>query len=99
MLSPPDKPDDTFWWGNILDAPVVLRPIPQQIRDTEMKDKGEAIGLLKGKIRTTQWLLASRFGDIPMPLLNYIYYVRDPERLENAFRQALTLEKLQDLRI
>lgn len=103
MLSPSDKPDDPPWWGTMKDLPVVLRNILQQGRDTEMKEKGEAIGFLRGKIRTTQWLLelllASRFGDVPTPLLKYIYYVRDPERLENAFRQALTLENLQDLRI
>ena len=44
-------------------------------------------------------LLAHRFGSVPYAMSNYIYTISDPDRLEDAFRQALTLEKIEDLRI
>jgi hypothetical protein len=85
---------------------MVERIIAEAERDlliAQAEARAEARGILRGELRATrlllQLLLTSRFGDVPSEIMNYIDYIHDPERLQIAFRQALTLEKVHDLRI
>ena len=69
----------------------------------EGEEKGLREGMLRGELRATRLLLylllQHRIKSVPSVVSNYIDYINDPERLQTAFRHALTIEKLEDLRI
>ena len=83
--------------------PPWMKGMLLDIRCEEIFQQGEEKGLLRGELRASRrmlWLLLKhRFGFVPSPLESYIDWVSDPARLQAAFEQALTIEKIEDLRI
>jgi hypothetical protein len=83
--------------------PPWMKGMLLDIRCEEIFQQGKDEGLLRGELRAARkmlWLLLThRFEYVPSAVYNYIDWIGDSERLLAAFRQALTIEKIEDLRI
>lgn len=83
--------------------PPWMKGMLLDIRCEEIFLQGEEKGILRGQLRASRRMLSilleHRFKYVPNPVYNYIDWMNDPERLLDAFRQALTIEKIEDLRI
>lgn len=83
--------------------PSSIRNIWLDIHTEEIFQQGEERGILTGQLHVARYflplLLEHRFGVIPRALEDYIGIIKDPDRLDTAFRQALIIEKIEDLRI
>jgi hypothetical protein len=83
--------------------PSWLRNILLDIHTEEIFQQGEERGIQTGQLHVARYflclLLEHRFGEIPRALYDYIGMIKDPDRLDTAFRQALIIEKIEDLRI
>jgi hypothetical protein len=80
-----------------------MKAIPRDMHTEEIFLQGEERGIRRGQLRALRsvlWkYLNHRFQFVPSPVYNYIDWVSDPERLMDAFEHALTIEKIEDLRI
>jgi hypothetical protein len=65
----------------------------------EWMAQGEAKGALRTCRDFLRILLEDRFGKLPKALLKHIAETDDLDRLHNAFRQVLRLQRLKDLRL
>jgi hypothetical protein len=85
------------------ESPSWMKGMLLDIHTEEIFHQGEERGILRGQVRALRqvlWLLLNhRFQFVPSPVYNYIDWVSDPDRLMEAFKQALTIEKIEDLRI
>lgn len=93
-------PKDTFTTDKY---PSWMKNMFLDIHTEEIFQQGEERGIWRGQVRAAHkflyLLLTHRFGSIPYAMSNYLDTISDPERLEDVFCQALTVEKIEDLRI
>jgi hypothetical protein len=65
----------------------------------EKFEEGELYGALKATRASLRLFLENQFGPLPKELLQRIESVSDLERLQNAVRSALTIERLDQLQL
>jgi predicted transposase YdaD len=69
----------------------------------EWRNEGRAEGRLEGQLETRRddllALLENRFGSLPEELIQRIRALKDVQRLNRAFQQALNLQSLEDLHL
>jgi hypothetical protein len=82
---------------NPVRAPEV-RVMANTIAESWMEE-GRAEGRIQEARQMLRLLLEGRFGSLPEPLAAKIHATADLQRLRDAARQVLTLDKLEDLQL